>query len=224
MFFIYSCSVNQSIKGVCPVKDKSKQGGVFLHNCANVIWSFKGWKGSSLSILIFFNNFFSYIAKNASILHFKLDHNKWPSYFLTSTPSEHTPITTTVDLTYYKWLIVEMKRFWHLVCPNLTTFKFSLLKLYLCTFSEWTSDAFINKVLQGFDEVILLNTWIHVIFLLLDVFWMSSCSSTSRYQSFFNMNYRVLSGGHRCSLVPSARYKLVWSVWAGSTLLITFMA
>jgi hypothetical protein len=36
--------------------------------------------------------------KYASILHFKLDNNKRPSYFSTSTPSERTPITTTVDL------------------------------------------------------------------------------------------------------------------------------
>jgi hypothetical protein len=66
--------------------------------------------------------------------------------------------------TYYRWLIVEMKRFWHIVCPNLTTFKFSLFYDTFVHFLNRYDDAFINKVLQGFDEVILLNTWIHVIF------------------------------------------------------------
>ncbi len=44
----------------------------------------------------------------------------------------------------------EMERFWHLVCANVTSFKFSLFSCFfiLCTFKK-LADVFINKVLQG---------------------------------------------------------------------------
>jgi len=72
---------------------------VILHECANVIWNLKGAKRPSLFCLGYFSpsNNLNYDVKDASILHLKLGNNGKPTYFLTSTPLGHTPITM-VDL------------------------------------------------------------------------------------------------------------------------------
>ncbi len=75
---------------------------------------------------------------------------------MTSTPSKHTPSPWP---TYYKRLIVEMERFWHLDCANLISFKFSLFSNTFVYFPK----MFINKVLQGFDQFFNFGEqWLHI--------------------------------------------------------------
>jgi len=66
---------------------------VFLHDCANAIWSFKGPKGPPLYVFDTFSSSknFNYVAKDASIPHLKLGGSGKHSYFPTSTPSGHNP-------------------------------------------------------------------------------------------------------------------------------------
>jgi hypothetical protein len=70
---------------------------VFLHDCANAIWSLKGPKGFHLSILVifFFSKKFKHIAKGVSIFHLKLgSSHKLPNF----PPFEDTPPITMADL------------------------------------------------------------------------------------------------------------------------------
>jgi hypothetical protein len=65
---------------------------VFLHDCANAIWSLKGPKGAAP---FYFGYFFStkilnHITKDAKIFHIKSNDSRKPRYFLTSIPSKHT--------------------------------------------------------------------------------------------------------------------------------------
>jgi hypothetical protein len=68
-----------------------KQVDLFLHNCANAIWSLKGLK--CLSAVFVFVTFlrqkkFNHIAKATSILHFKSGNHCNFNDFPTSTPVE----------------------------------------------------------------------------------------------------------------------------------------
>jgi hypothetical protein len=65
---------------------------------------------------------FNYVAKDAKILHLKSNNNNRPSYFPTSTLLQTHPPSPW--LTSCRRSIVEMKFFWHLICANLTSFKF----------------------------------------------------------------------------------------------------
>jgi hypothetical protein len=75
---------------------------VFLHNCANVIWSLKGQEGLLIFVLVIFfqQKNFNHIAKVANILHLKLDESRRSSYFLTSmkSPLLDTSLISTIDL------------------------------------------------------------------------------------------------------------------------------
>ncbi len=67
-----------------------KHANVFLHNCANVIWSLKRPKGFSSNLDQFSSQFFfDHITKDINILHLKLNDSHSLSYFLISTPLEH---------------------------------------------------------------------------------------------------------------------------------------
>jgi len=70
-----------------------KHVDVFLHECANAIWSLKRPKGPPFFCFGYFSSSknFNYVAKDANIFHLKLGNNNRPSYFPTSTPWRHTP-------------------------------------------------------------------------------------------------------------------------------------
>jgi hypothetical protein len=68
-----------------------KHVDVFLHDCANAIWSLKGDRTFIfLPLSLFFVKFFDHITKDANIFHLKSGDSRRLSYFLTSTPSRHT--------------------------------------------------------------------------------------------------------------------------------------
>jgi hypothetical protein len=67
-----------------------KQMDVFLHNCANAIWSLEGRNNFPLFVLVTSAKNFNHITKATNILHFKSSDSHRPSYFLTSTPLGHT--------------------------------------------------------------------------------------------------------------------------------------
>jgi hypothetical protein len=104
-----------------------KHAYVFLHDCANAIWSLKGLERPSLFCLGYLSSLknFNYITMDANILHFKSNNDSRPSYFPNSTHSKHTlhhhdrPIIGS-------WLL-RWRVFWLLVCVNLTSFKLSLV-------------------------------------------------------------------------------------------------
>ncbi len=134
---------------------------MFLHDCAIAIWSLKGLivKSPHLSILVAFLHqknsitlqrmqMFSILSQTIAI---ELAISGLP-------PLQDTPPITTTDLlhvvsfwhgkillTYYMRLIFDMKRFWHLVWIDLTSYNFSLfLFLFLCTFSKSMVCSFIR--------------------------------------------------------------------------------
>jgi len=78
------------------------------------------------------------------------DNNIKPSYFLTLDFRTQPPLP---QLTYYKWLVVEMERFWNLVCANLTSFKFSLFFNLIFFYNFWINGVFLNKILYGFSNL-----------------------------------------------------------------------
>jgi hypothetical protein len=74
-----------------------KQADVFLHDCASAIWKIKE---SKIRPLFCFDCFsltlnFNYVAKDASILHFKSGSSNKANYFSASTSFKHNPIATT---------------------------------------------------------------------------------------------------------------------------------
>jgi hypothetical protein len=73
---------------------------MFVHDCANALWNFKGLEGLALFCFgyYFVLKKFNYIAKDASTLHLKLDGNGRYNYFPTSTPLRRTPPITMIDL------------------------------------------------------------------------------------------------------------------------------
>jgi hypothetical protein len=85
----------------------NKQVDVFLHNCANAIWSLKGLESPILFCLGYFSSTknFNYIAKVVSIHHLKLGDNCRPSYFPTFT---HMPSPWP---TYCKQLVFDMEKY-----------------------------------------------------------------------------------------------------------------
>jgi hypothetical protein len=114
-----------------------KQVNVFLHNCANAIWSLKGPKGPPLfALIIFFEKISITLQRMQTSSILSQAHR--PSYFPTSTHSRHTshlhnqPIASSQFLTWrnmaeiLRTIIFDMERFWHLVWANLTSCKFSL--------------------------------------------------------------------------------------------------
>jgi len=104
-----------------------------------------------LSWLFLFIQKFNYIAKDANILLFKLGDSGRLSYFPTSTPLGHNPPHRDQPITSGRLL---RWRFWHLVCANLMSFKFSLLFL-IPLYIFGVSSVFINKALQGSDELLV---------------------------------------------------------------------
>jgi hypothetical protein len=79
---------------------------------------------------------FNYITKDASILHLKSGDNDRCNYFPTSTPSKCIP--PSPRLTSYKQLVVETKRFWHLICVSFMTYNLILFIFFFpCTFSRF---------------------------------------------------------------------------------------
>jgi hypothetical protein len=76
-------------------------------------------------VLVFFflSKKFNHITKDASILHLKSGGNNRPNYFLTSTPSGHTPITNLLQE-------VDGRHGRHSVNSPFSYF------LFLCTFFE----------------------------------------------------------------------------------------
>ncbi len=99
--------------------------------------------------LPFFVKEFQLHCKDANILNLKLGNTSRPSYFPTSTPSRHPPWPQP---THYKRSIIKMESFWHLICTNLMSFKFSLI---FNTFVHFQiSGVFINKVMQGSNKLV----------------------------------------------------------------------
>jgi len=113
---------------------------VFLHNCANAIWSLKRPKGPHLFVLIIFfhQNFLITLPRMpiSSILSWAVAINLAISWL---PPLQDTPLIVTVNLlqmvnfwlgeiqpTFYRRLVFDMERFWHLVWANFTSCKFSL--------------------------------------------------------------------------------------------------
>jgi hypothetical protein len=128
--------------------------------CSYMIVSMSFEASKDQRVLLFlswfiFNNFFSIILQKMQafcILSWTITIGLATSRL---SPFQNTPSSSRP--TYYRWLIVEMKRFWHLVCTNLTTFKFSLLFMIPLYIFWMDDDAFINKVL------LLMKSycWIH---------------------------------------------------------------
>ncbi len=118
---------------------------MFLHDCANAIWSSKGPEVTLLFFLIiFFVKKLNYVWKGASILHLKVGSSGRPSYFQTSTPPWHTSSSRP---TYYKQLVVKMEKFWHLVVVTWRPLNSSFFSNTFVHFQ--ISGVFINKVLPG---------------------------------------------------------------------------
>jgi hypothetical protein len=70
----------------------NKKVDMFLHNCTKPCGTSKGIRPSSFCLGYFSpSKNFNYTAKDANILHLKLDDSNRSSYFLTSTPSKRTP-------------------------------------------------------------------------------------------------------------------------------------
>jgi hypothetical protein len=68
-----------------------KHVNVFLHDCANAIWSLKGTRFSSFYLGHFSSSkSFDHIIKDAITFHLKSGDNHRLNYFPTSTPSKHT--------------------------------------------------------------------------------------------------------------------------------------
>jgi len=123
---------------------------VFLHNCVNVIWSFKGLEGCPLSILV------TFLHKKISITLQRMQAFSILSWVVVASlatswlsPLQHTPPITMTDL-------LHVVSYWDgeiltLVCANLTSCKFPffffLLKIPLYEFP--IGNVFTNKVLQG---------------------------------------------------------------------------
>jgi len=88
-----------------------KHGNVFLHDCANAIWSLKGRRPSSFYLDQFSSlKSLNQITKDASVFHLKSGGSRRLSYFLTFALSRHTfhhhdwSITSHWFLTYkYSW-------------------------------------------------------------------------------------------------------------------------
>jgi hypothetical protein len=139
-----------------------KQVDMFLHDCANVIWSLKRQKGIHFFVLLllFIKKFQSH-CKNTNIFHLKSSGSHRPSYFPTSAPSRHTshlhgqPIASGWFLTWRNTTdllqasILDAKRFWHLFWTNLMSCNFSLFLFLIPLYIFQIYSVFINKVLQG---------------------------------------------------------------------------
>jgi hypothetical protein len=80
---------------------------------------------------------FNSITKDASIFHLKSGDSDRCSYFSTSTPSKHIP--PSPRLTSYTQLVVEIKKFWYLICVNFTSYKLTIFLIFFfpCTFSRF---------------------------------------------------------------------------------------
>jgi hypothetical protein len=70
----------------------NKQVDMFLHDCTNAMWNFKGPKGPPFVCVNYFSSLKNpnYITKNASIFHLKSSNSNRSCYFPTSSPSRHT--------------------------------------------------------------------------------------------------------------------------------------
>ncbi len=102
-----------------------KQINVFLHNCANAIWSFKRFESLPLSILVIFlhqkNPVTLQMMQESSILSWVIMVGLVTSRLL---PLQSTPLIPTTNLLQAIdcW---NREIFWHLVGANLASFKFS---------------------------------------------------------------------------------------------------
>jgi hypothetical protein len=139
---------------------------VFLHTCANAIWSFKGPEGPPFYILV------TFLQQNIWITLQRLQASSILNRAVTNLTTSWLPLLhdtspiSTINLlqatsflygkiwsTYYKWLIFDMDRFWPLVWANLRSHK--LFLFFFCLFFLIPLYIFliycvsINKVLEG---------------------------------------------------------------------------
>ncbi len=121
---------------------------MLLCDYANVIWSFKRQKSPPFFVLFIKIQLH---AKDAKIFHFKLSINDRLNYFPTSTLSKCTichhdqPITCDWLL---KWQYFDILFVLTWCLLNFPFFKMPLYIFLIC-------NMFINKILQGFDEIFL---------------------------------------------------------------------
>ncbi len=111
-----------------------KHVNVFLHDCANAIWSLKRTKGPSS---FYFGHFFSsksfnHITTYAIVFHLKLGDSCSLSYFPTSTPLKHTSHHHDQPIASHWFLICKYDQpstsgrlctsyiLIHLVCPSVS--------------------------------------------------------------------------------------------------------
>ncbi len=121
-----------------------KQVDVVLHNCAHIVWSLKGPKGPFLSVLVTFfrkkNSITLQRLQASSILHQAVaigPVTSWLPPLHDTSPISIIDLLQVVDflygkiwLTYYKWLVFDMDRFWDLIWTNLMPCKFSFFISY----------------------------------------------------------------------------------------------
>jgi hypothetical protein len=121
---------------------------------------------------------FNHITKDASLFHLKLGDSCKVIYFPNSHPFRmHLPSSwptyckqSIFDMEKYnwplQWSIFDMETFWHLVCSNLTSCKFSLFFFLIPLYIFQIYDVFINKILQGYI-IIYFDYWNLIILCLL---------------------------------------------------------
>ncbi len=126
-----------------------KHVDVFIHDCANAIWSLKRTKGPSSFYLghFFSSKSFNHITTCENVFHLKLGDSCTLNYFPTSTPLKHTshhhgqPIASCQILickydqpstSAWLWTYIDFhSNFEPTWCPITSPFSFILL---LCTF------------------------------------------------------------------------------------------
>ncbi len=109
---------------------------MFFHDCANAIWNFKGSKG--LLISVFFSFFFHQI--------FLIILQRMQASFILSqvvmvslATSWLSPVqnASLITMASYNWLVVETKRFSHLVCVSFKSYKLILVIFLFPLYIFW---------------------------------------------------------------------------------------
>ncbi len=144
---------------------------MFLHNYANAIWSLKRQEGSHLFVLV--TSFIIKISitfqrmQASSILSQTIVVSLFTSRL--SPPRGQTtyhhdgPITSDWFLTrrnatkLLRWSIFDLKRFWHLVWANLTSYTFALFIFVIPLYIFQIYGVLIKKVLQGCIKLVRVN-------------------------------------------------------------------
>ncbi len=145
-----------------------KHVDVFLHNCANVIWSLKGLESFHLFIRVtFFHQKISITLQKMqafSILSWEVAIGLTTSW-LPPLPSRHTfhrhgrhivdcRFLTSRNVpspwpTYCRLSIFDIEKFWHLVWGNLMSCKFSIFLFLIHLYAFQIYGVFINKSFAG---------------------------------------------------------------------------